>query len=160
MTTVTLERIKVDRQRKASPELQQLARDAQLILKHNDLADRVIRTRPSLSEVLHGLDIEILSRDSVCRYQRQKRHDLEKAAQDQDPPSYASYYWGETNIADAENVPPFVLRKAIDIKRACPEVKLMVESISSDPDPFLVAKLGRETYYIEVWDEKDFEKEL
>jgi hypothetical protein len=36
----------------------------------------------------------------------------------------------------------------------------LVEGLADHADPFLIAKLGREEFYIEVWQEDDFEKGL
>jgi hypothetical protein len=63
------------------------------------------------------------------------------------------------------NVPEHALQKALEIKRAVPAVRFLVEYLQdsmehSDPDPFLVAVLGNERYYIEVWDEKEYERTM
>lgn len=75
-------------------------------------------------------------------------------------------------------VPEFALRKALQIADACPNVIFYVDQLVHAPDPndqeylrrqreavrlrdpFLVAVLGSETYYIEVWDEQEYEKTL
>lgn len=63
------------------------------------------------------------------------------------------------------NVPEFVLEKAIAIKEKLPAVNFSVEYLVDnhevrDPDPFLVAVLENERYYIDVWDEKEYEKAI
>jgi len=152
-STVVIERAKVEAAPDASAELQQLARDAELILGYEHLADTIIRSRPTLSEVLHKLDIEIIPYSAVKKYQAAKKTEIAK----QNKASEYRYSWRQQKIQAAEDVPAFVLRKAIEIKRACPDVKLFVEALDETPDPFLIAELGRETYYVEVWDEKDFD---
>jgi hypothetical protein len=56
-------------------------------------------------------------------------------------------------------IPEFALQTAIDVKTACPEVALFIEELRTTKDPFLVAKLGGETYYLEVWNEPGFKQE-
>jgi len=60
------------------------------------------------------------------------------------------------------NVPEFALRKALPLRShgATICVDYLEESTESGPirlpDPFLVATLGDENYYIDVWDEKEY----
>lgn len=151
MKTAELKRVKLDALPKVSEEIRQVARDAKLILGHDDLAEQVLPASPKLAELLRQLDIEIICWSSVKPYQEQRKTELkEKTGQ------YC--YWRTKKLSAAENVPPFVLRKAIQIARACPEVKFTVEALENDPDPFLLATLNGDTYYIEVWDEPDFKK--
>ncbi|MFA6536385.1 MAG: hypothetical protein WC250_01595 [Candidatus Paceibacterota bacterium] len=57
-------------------------------------------------------------------------------------------------------VPEEALATALEIKTRCPKAELLVDELVDNyrvrNDPFLVAKLDDETYYIEVWDEKGF----
>lgn len=65
-------------------------------------------------------------------------------------------------------LPVFVLNTAVTLKREIPEVGLSVERLEetvsswtpprATPDPFLRATLGNEDYYVEVFDESEFEK--
>jgi hypothetical protein len=151
MATVELIRTKCSALPKVSGEISQLARDAQLILGHSSLADQVLPAPPKLKELLRQLDIEIISWNSVEPYQKERMNAVYKK-------TGHYHYWRSKKLKDAEDVPPFVLRKAIQIARACPEVKFTVEALEEDPDPFLLASLNGDTYYIEVWDEPDFEK--
>lgn len=59
-------------------------------------------------------------------------------------------------------VPEFALRKALQVAKAVPDCELYVEFIENVPagDPFLVAELGTERYWLEVWDEPKFEHTL
>jgi hypothetical protein len=68
-------------------------------------------------------------------------------------------------------VPDFVLNKALQIRDAYPDAQFMVtylaereekepKTLRVDPDPFLVVFNGKETYYLDVWDERDFEHTL
>lgn len=58
-------------------------------------------------------------------------------------------------------IPEFALRKALQIKEACPAADLLIDHLMQDveraPDPFLLVQLNKETYFIDVWDEKEYE---
>lgn len=71
--------------------------------------------------------------------------------------------WKRTAIGEFPgNVPEFALRKAVQLKEHGASIRIdyLEESTESIPrrlpDPFLVAILGDETYYIDVWDEKEY----
>jgi len=78
--------------------------------------------------------------------------------------------WRKTQLDHYKgNVPEFVLSRALEIKREAPETSFEVMSLVQEttnkapeplPDPFLIARHGNETYFIDVWDEKEYEKEL
>jgi len=74
-------------------------------------------------------------------------------------------------------VPEFVLSKALQIKALLPEAEFQIDQlvvereqtiVQRDPDPFLIVSLStyngrsvdKESYYIEVWDEKEYEHTL
>ncbi len=68
--------------------------------------------------------------------------------------------WGWTQIGRYEKpIPEFVLNKAVTLKREIPMVELFIEEVKKVPlrDPFLVAVLGKERFYLEVWNEPKFE---
>jgi hypothetical protein len=66
------------------------------------------------------------------------------------------------------NVPEFALVRALTIKQELPAAEFLVEQLYTEtqhravpePDPFLVVVLGNERYYIDVWDEKEYEAQL
>lgn len=72
--------------------------------------------------------------------------------------------WGCTALRGYEQaVPDFARSKALEIKRACPGVEFFVEELRRDQvviDPFLIAVLGDELFYIEVWGEPEFESQM
>ena len=150
--SVTLERIKIEARPSVSEDVKQIARDAKLILGYNELAETVIGSQESLSDVLRRLDIQPYSPVSVKAYKKDRIKALEAEG--------GYHYWWRESLRKAHGVPPFVLRKAVQIARAAPEVLFFIERVANHADPFLIAKLGREEYYIEVWDEADFEKGL
>jgi hypothetical protein len=61
-------------------------------------------------------------------------------------------------------VPDFVLNKAVQIAEKLPQAVFHVEEFQVRevplPDPFLVVSYEGERYWIEVWDEKDFERTM
>jgi hypothetical protein len=64
--------------------------------------------------------------------------------------------WERVSLAGyEEEVPLYVLRKAVDIKKRLPGAEFYIEQQAKDP--FLIVKCGAEEYYIEVWREPRFE---
>lgn len=128
------------------------------------------RTSP-LRELLATLEIEPLIEADVVRYQAEmiaelmldpsfQRERLEARRQYR----FFHYWEGHSLEQYGDPIPEFVLSKAIQIKKACPEVKFYVETLQGNPDPFLVAQLGddygKDYAYIEVWEEPKFEGRL
>jgi hypothetical protein len=78
--------------------------------------------------------------------------------------------WRATPIsAYKKPIPEFVLNKAVQIAEKCPKAEFTIEELQVEryqriqrtlPDPFLVAKLGSESFFVEVWDEPLFENKL
>jgi hypothetical protein len=83
------------------------------------------------------------------------------------------YIWGWKEYSIQEfselgNIPEHALDKAIAIKRELPAVLLRVDCLGvrteerenprPAPDPFLKVSLGDEHFYIDVWDEKEYER--
>lgn len=125
---------------------------------------------PPLLRALQGLEIEILDASDVGRYMIEKRYEAEKAefarlvaeagANARNHVRMPFLRWTDTQIASYRGpIPEFVLNKAVQLKRAVPEVELEIYYMEDNPDPFLVAKIGwSESYFIEVWDESGFER--
>jgi len=128
-----------------------------------------------LADTLARLEIEVLNWRDVIAYQLERRQEREREelavmlVADQMPGLWGRHRtdWSETEINKYRGiVPAHVLQKAIEIKRALPEVEIFVEHLSETPDPFLVAKMTGEdgyswnahVYYIDVWDEPKFER--
>jgi hypothetical protein len=114
---------------------------------------------PTLRAALAELEIEILNERDVARYKMEKRHASEKAKAGDFPQREVLLFWQDTPIDRYRKpIPEFVLNKAIQIKRAVPEVTISIEELDENPDPFLVVNIGyKEKYYIEVWEEPGFE---
>jgi hypothetical protein len=80
-------------------------------------------------------------------------------------PGYRCFYtwlqWVESPLDEAGDVPEFVKAKAAEIARHLPEATFTVEELRGERrayDPFLIVSYGEESYYIEVWEEREFER--
>lgn len=141
----------------------QLASKAEMLLGYTTLKENV-RVAGELGKVLLELDIEPFTKDSVERYKKSKMTKI-------------TYRRNWTNVTETRKwtrhpisgyskpIPEFVLNKAVQIKEKLPDVQFLIDELGTvrrlkkiqPPDPFLVAVLGNEEYYIEVWDEPKFE---
>ena len=162
-----------------------LAEQARELLGYNALS-KLVGTKAELIELtplqtaLKGLEIESLNSADVKNYKKERiiaqtRENVEKWAKElaeRELRSYDSFSgprWNLQNISEyREPVPEFVLAKAVQIKQACPECEIWIESLQDHPDPFLIVGVpdGRpyyepvEMYYVEVWEEPKFEGRL
>jgi hypothetical protein len=148
----------------------QLAKEAESLLGYNVLR-RKLKIPGKLGEVLACLEIEPLDTTAVEKYKLdmvlwRKKEVFEKAAAD---PSFNRHYtidvsWRRVLLGDCQSeVPLFALRKAVQVKKGCPEAMIEVDELIEQKkliDPFLVATLDDETYYLEVWKEPKFEEKL
>jgi hypothetical protein len=130
--------------------------------------ERVVGTKTGkLTETMLKLEMSILDTSSVVTYQleeltRRNREVIEERFKDWAVGWFTAASWQHTELSSyTRPVPEFVLDKAIKIKEALPEVKFYIHHLS-DPkaDPFLIASLGEEIYYVEAWDEPRFERSL
>jgi len=131
-----------------------------------------------LASALARLEMDVLDKADVEKYK--KEHLKEVAARTfaawmtSDSSWYSIPTWMRTKIDEyKEPIPEFVLDKAIQIKKAVPDVAIFVEWLNESPDPFLVVctQTQRESgaykysedveaYYVEAWDEPKFEGRL
>jgi hypothetical protein len=144
-----------------------LAVEAEDLLGYTPLAERV-GASSALRRTLAALDIEILDQASVDKYKAQMVGHYESYQKMQMPT------WRLHKLEDyAMPIPQFVLRKAVDIKKALPMVRFYVDQLAVDPflivsmdalkDPFYNTTsrcLDDDSAYIEVWDEPKFEASL
>ena len=80
----------------------------------------------------------------------------------------ATNAWERTTLSSySGNVPEFALMRAVEIKERVPAAYFNVEYLTHTEsyipftvDPFLIVILGNESYYIDVWDEPQFERKL
>jgi len=171
-----LERVSIPNTKK-SPEIEELARKASNVLGYNTLANRILPP-VSLGSVLKQLEIEPFSTKSVEQYKAEKLAEV-KSKRGKQPRRYDSLgyivretvSWKQTPIHEYKKaIPEFALRKAVQIKEACPAADIAIDEITvtrsrtqpprTNFDPFLVVSLGSERYYVEVWDEAKFEAKL
>lgn len=153
-------------------ELLVLATDAKEILGYNWMKKKY--AKENLLFTLNKLDLEVLNQSDVNHYKIDKCTELNQKA------GFNQYGWEQTEISEyRQDVPEFVLNKAIEIKREAPDCRIVVEHIANI-DPFLVVQVGHteneasdlfslmsyrtkskfvpdEQYFIEVWDEPKFE---
>jgi len=147
-----------------------LAKEAEALLGYNVLR-RKLNIPGKLGEVLALLDIEPLNTEAVEKYKadmvlwRKKQHAGQISMQVEfGRRVFVEVSWRRVAFAKCkEEVPLFALRKAVQVKKACPEAILEVDELIEEKkliDPFLVARLDDETYYLEVWKEPKFEETL
>jgi hypothetical protein len=117
-----------------------------------------------LTEALLKLEIETLDVRHVIDYQmeeitRRTKEHIHSHFRDWVVGWFSAASWGKTKLDSYDMpIPEFVIDKALRIKEVVPSVEFYVQHLS-DPkaDPFLVAVLGKEIYYVEAWDEPRFE---
>lgn len=67
--------------------------------------------------------------------------------------------WERVALAEyGEEVPLYVLRKAVEIKKRLSDAEFYIEQHAKDP--FLIVRCGGEEHYVEVWQEPRFEAPL
>lgn len=124
-----------------------------------------------LLQVLKDLDIQPLNAEQVAAYKKSKEGRKRKVNNGyyRGTVTVTTTKWKSVKLSDfAGEVPLAILAKAVEIKKALPEVEFDVESLVEHkrtsqrrlPDPFLVAKHNGRSVYIDVWDEPEFESKL
>lgn len=77
--------------------------------------------------------------------------------------------WEQCHLRNYDgNVPEFALDRALRIMEACPTAQLYVDALIEKQDhrekplrdPFLFVRLDAEVYYVDVWNEKEYEAKL
>lgn len=120
-----------------------------------------------LTETLLKLEMDVLDAGMVIDYQmeeigRRTKEVVTERLSDWVSGWFTIASWQHTSLSEyTQPVPEFVLDKAIRIKEALPEVQFYIQHLN-DPkaDPFLIAKLDKEIYYVDAWDEPRFEGRL
>lgn len=156
-----------------SREQMALATRAKDVLGYSVLAEHATGRKSlgeregKLSSALLVLDLQVLDSAKVLEYEMAEAGRLTLAKAQEEFKSWTTGYfypakWENTLLASYDKpIPEFVLDKALRIKDAVPEVQFYIQHLSEPKaDPFLVAVLGREIYYIDAWDEPRFEKSL
>ncbi|MFB3812797.1 MAG: hypothetical protein ACE14L_01700 [Terriglobales bacterium] len=153
-----------------------IALKAESLLGYSGLRVRLGVAPAVLTQVLEELGIEPFRDDDVKRYKAKKaraaeheswREFLHAARVEGLAPggligSFVRASWRRVRLGKFKGeVPAFALSKAIEIKERLPKAEFYVEElvVEKQYDPFLVVRCGREEFYLEVWDERDFERE-
>jgi hypothetical protein len=123
-------------------ELLALGIEAKRVLGYSAL-EADVRLKNALSE----LEIEVLNLHQVHAYQEKIKSE-----------SHAPWKWTAIDKYTLP-IPEFVLNKAIQIKKRLPDASLEIVHQGPAMDPFLWVGLNGEGYYVEVWDEPEFESE-
>jgi hypothetical protein len=74
---------------------------------------------------------------------------------------YTCLRWVRVPPEEGRDVPEFVKAKAREIANLLPEATFTVEQLRSEKkiyDPFLIVSYADESYYVEVWEEPEFER--
>jgi hypothetical protein len=146
---------------------QKLATEAETLLGYTPLRQE-LRTPGMLKLVLAKLEISVLEQISVFAYKKQMVQHYSTSGKMLDPT------WRITSLKNyGQQVPEFVLQKAVEIKRELPEAMFYVEQLAIDPFLIVTLKplndfvssyntlkrvLDAETAaYVEVWSEPKFE---
>jgi hypothetical protein len=142
----------------------ELASEAESLLGYSVLRKRLGMQSP-LTQVLLKLEIEPFDGKTVAEYKKQMLAYAQNEAARMDvtegirPRSWQARVarWETSDIENyTKPIPEFAIEKALQIKKAFPEVQFEIEELTVVPDPFLIAVLGNVRRYIEVWDEPKF----
>jgi hypothetical protein len=159
----------------AADLLTELALKAEAILGYAGLRIKLRIETHLLAHALNELGIEPFRIEDVRRYKQEKARDVEqKVMREYRRQSLSEGFervpigthvhaaWHEMPLKGYEgDVPPFALSRALDIKNRVPAAEFEVDELRVDKryDPFLVVRHGKEQFYIDVWEEADFERD-
>src|SRR2546422_11275790 len=77
------------------------------------------------------------------------------------PRFYTCLRWVRVPLEKVRDAPEFVKAKAREIANSLPDATFTVEQLRSEKriyDPFLIVSYADESYYVEVWEEPEFER--
>jgi hypothetical protein len=152
-----------------------IAVKAEALLGYSALRKRLGIHPASLTRTLEELGIDPFLEDGVRLYKAAKARDLEAkvwadfqrragldpvAAVEALVTSFVRVSWRCTKLAKFKGeIPEFALSRAVEIKERLPKARFYVEELTVEKryDPFLIVACGRERFYIDVWDEAEFE---
>lgn len=124
---------------------------------------------------LRPANVEEIKERDFCHWEyselRRLHYTFAKRTSDEPPirfwktPQFERFYtylqWVKTPLEKAVDVPEFVKAKAEEIANLLPDATFTVEELRAERrayDPFLIVSYGDESYYVEVWDESNFER--
>ena len=154
-----------------------IALKAEALLGYSALRKRLGIHPASLTRTLEELGIDPFLKEDVKEYKVSKARDLEakvwadlQRRAGMDPASavevlvtsFVRATWRWTKLAKYRGeIPEFALSRAVEIKERLPKARFYVEELMVDKryDPFLIVACGRERFYIDVWDEPEFESQ-
>lgn len=118
-----------------------------------------------LAEVLNTLGLEIMDLGAVLTYQMEEIGRLTRAKiEENNLDDWTHGYftpatWQKQSLSEYPHaIPEFAVQIAVQIKEACPDAQFSVQFLSEPKaDPFLIAYIGKEIYYVAAWDEPGFE---
>ena len=152
-----------------------IALKAEALLGYSALRKRLGLHPASLTRTLEELGIDPFLKEDVKQYKYGKARDLEAkvwadfqqraglepaAAVEIMVTSFVRATWRCTKLAKYRGeIPEFALSRAVEIKERLAKARFYVEELTVDRryDPFLIVACGRERFYIDVWDEPEFE---
>lgn len=161
--------------------LRSLAEDARDVLGYSVLETTAsavkVDERGELRKVLDALEITPYTKESVDAYQEQRKDAVNREAlteflknENAHNGFYGAHIWDTTEIKEYKQpIPEYVLNKAVQIKKAMPQVGIFIQHLKIDP--FLLVQTPNskgqcsrweygERYWIECWDEPKFEGHL
>jgi hypothetical protein len=176
MTTAELRRARASHVPRSFDLLSAIALKAESLLGYSGLRRKLGVAPAALTQALEELEIEPFRADDVKKYKDTKaravehrvwREFLDAARVEGLAPggligSFVHAHWRRLKLGKYRGqVPLFALSKAVEIKQQLPKAEFYVEELVVDKqyDPFLVVRCGREEFYVDVWDERDFERE-
>lgn len=157
-------------------ELPNLAQEAQEVLGYAQRKVETVLSEPRAT--LAKLEIEILDPKDVMTYQLLQKQEREREllkrwwASHDEPPDRLDVpvvNWATTAIGQYKGwIPDHVLAKAIEIKKANPELGMWVTHLEETSDPFLLVapagtsewRLMQKGAWVECWMEPGFERGL
>jgi len=77
------------------------------------------------------------------------------------PHFYTCLRWVRLPLEEVRDAPEFVKAKVREIANLLPDASFTVEQLRSEKkiyDPFLIVSYADESYYVEVWEEPEFEQ--
>jgi hypothetical protein len=138
-----------------------LALKAEAVLGYSGLRKRLGIEMGSLACTLGELGIEPFRFADVEIYKMEKAREVEKHLTSVPAGTSVRAEWRTVSLNGYKGeVPEFALSHALEIKERMPAAKFEVEELRVEKqyDPFLIVSCGKERFYIDVWEEEEFEK--
>jgi hypothetical protein len=151
-----------------------LALKAEAVFGYSWLRKRLGIDSGSLARTLEDLGIEAFPLEEIKKYKKEKAMMAEQEVYGEYKErslrdgyrglalgSHVRATWRVVPLKNYDgDVPEFALSHALEIKERMPSAEFEVEELRIEKryDPLLVVSCGKERFYIDVWDERDFEQ--